>query len=366
MKRIGIVVLMLTVLFGCSDKNESYKIKGKISAAYNDYVYLYTYTDGIFEITDSAKAYNGEFEIQGIIDMPEIRYFAINGSNESYQFFLENAKIDMEVNIDSLQGSVLTGSTTQEIYQKYLEDNEVYNSQLSAIYKEYREASSAENQEKIDSLDAEYDEVKEKQGEFVKAFIAEHNSSVVAPYLIRSQLIYTIELEDLESLTSDLDLSIAESKYTKWLFKRIETLRKVALGEPFTDFTMNDIDGNPFALSELKGNIILVDFWASWCKPCRRENPNVVKLYEKYHSQGFDILGVSFDESYDDWLDAINDDRLTWNHVSDLKGWKNAAGKMYGVMSIPHTVLIDRNGNIAAKNLRGDELEAKVKELLEI
>ena len=134
-------------------------------------------------------------------------------------------------------------------------------------------------------------------------------------------------------------------------------------GSEAPDFTMNDPDGNPVKLSDFRGKVLLVDFWASWCGPCRRENPHVVEAYHKYHEKGFEVLGVSLDKGRDPWLGAIEKDGLIWHHVSDLKGWGNDAAKLYGVTSIPHTVLLDKDGKIIARNLRGPSLDAKLVEL---
>ena len=130
------------------------------------------------------------------------------------------------------------------------------------------------------------------------------------------------------------------------------------------DIVMTDRDGNTRKLSDLRGKVVLIDFWASWCRPCRMENPNVVRLYRRYLSKGFDIFSVSLDNNRDAWLKAIEDDHLTWsNHVSDLRGWSSAAGRLYGIQSIPATVLVGRDGKILARNLRGEELENKLKEI---
>jgi thiol-disulfide isomerase/thioredoxin len=126
---------------------------------------------------------------------------------------------------------------------------------------------------------------------------------------------------------------------------------------------MNTPDGNPLSLQSLRGKVVLIDFWASWCGPCRRENPHVVAAYQQYHGKGFDVLGVSLDKTKDRWLAAIEKDGLIWHHVSDLKGWQNAAAQLYGVRSIPHTVLLDREGKIIARGLRGAALTAKLDEL---
>jgi peroxiredoxin len=132
---------------------------------------------------------------------------------------------------------------------------------------------------------------------------------------------------------------------------------------PAVDFALNDTTGNPIAISSFKGDYLLIDFWASWCGPCRRENPNVVALYNDFKDKGFEIIGVSFDDDGNKWINAIHQDGLIWPHVSDLKGWGSAAGKLYGINSIPATVLLDRDGIIIAKNLRGDALRKKLEEL---
>jgi peroxiredoxin len=156
----------------------------------------------------------------------------------------------------------------------------------------------------------------------------------------------------------------AEPAAAAQLQNMIRALAGFVLGGEAPDFTMNTPDDKPMSLRQLRGKVVLVDFWASWCGPCRRENPNVVAAYNKYHPKGFDVLGVSLDRSKEPWLAAIEKDGLIWNHVSDLKGWQNDAAKLYGVTSIPHTVLLDKEGKIIARNLRGAALEEKLKELL--
>ncbi len=149
------------------------------------------------------------------------------------------------------------------------------------------------------------------------------------------------------------------------LQQQVDLMKSFAIGGTAPDFTQITPDGKEMKLSELRGKVVLVDFWASWCGPCRRENPNVVKLYNKYKEKGFEILGVSLDNSRDRWLAAIEQDGLTWYHVSDLKGWQNAVAKLYSVSSIPHTILLDAEGKIIARNLRGPALEQKLAELFE-
>jgi len=164
--------------------------------------------------------------------------------------------------------------------------------------------------------------------------------------------------------------TIRDSLITKWpdheLVKHIDgRLRSVLLpGMEAPDIVMNDPNGKERKLSDLRGKVVLIDFWASWCRPCRMENPNVVRLYGKYHDKGFEIFSVSLDKDYNSWVKAIETDNLSWpNHVSDLKYWSSAAGRLYGISSIPSTVLVDREGKVVARNLRGRELENKLEEI---
>lgn len=144
---------------------------------------------------------------------------------------------------------------------------------------------------------------------------------------------------------------------------KTENIKKLAVGSEAPEIILNDPEGNPVKLSALRGNYVLIDFWASWCRPCRIENPNVVKMYNKYNSKGFEIYSVSLDKNKEDWLNAIEKDNLTWTHVSDLKFWQSEGAKIYNVKGIPHTVFIDKEGKILANGLRGEELEMKLAEI---
>ena len=155
-----------------------------------------------------------------------------------------------------------------------------------------------------------------------------------------------------------------ENEFVQHLDSRLRTTLLPGMEAP--DIEMTDTQGNIRRLSDLRGKLVLIDFWASWCRPCRMENPNVVRLYRLYHYKGFEVFSVSLDNNRDAWLKAIEDDHLTWpNHVSDLRGWSSAAGRLYGIQSIPATVLLDRDGKVLARNLRGQELENKLKEIFE-
>jgi peroxiredoxin len=164
----------------------------------------------------------------------------------------------------------------------------------------------------------------------------------------------------LDSLYRGLDSSVRASYFGRKIKEVLSYAQATAIGQPAPEFAQNSVDGKPVALSSFKGKYTLVDFWASWCGPCREENPNVVKAYHRYHPKGFAILGVSLDAKKEDWEAAIKKDKLPWTQVSDLKGWQNSAAQLYGVRGIPMNFLLDKEGKIIAKGLRGEDLEQKL------
>jgi peroxiredoxin len=166
-------------------------------------------------------------------------------------------------------------------------------------------------------------------------------------------------------MINSIDSIVAVIPQVISLKERVAVMKAVAVGQKAPDFTMNDVDGKPVALSSKIGSkLLLIDFWAAWCGPCRQENPNLVKVYTEFHKKGFDVFGVSLDRKKEDWLKAIGDDKLTWTHVSDLQYWSNAAARMYAVNSIPANFLLNETGTIIGRNLRGEALYNKVREVL--
>ncbi len=200
-----------------------------------------------------------------------------------------------------------------------------------------------------------------------KEFITNNTSSYIAPSVL-GEIAYYLEASEMEELLGKLDTTLNKVQSVITMKEKLVLLKAVAIGQKAPDFTLNDVDGNPVSLySKIGGNtkLLLVDFWAAWCGPCRQENPNVVKVWNEYNKLGFDVFGVSLDQTADAWKKAIADDKLTWTHVSDLKYWDCAPAKLYAVSAIPANFLLDENGIIVGHNLRGDALGAKVKELLE-
>jgi peroxiredoxin len=191
----------------------------------------------------------------------------------------------------------------------------------------------------------------------------ENPSSFVSPYVLYRNS-YAYSIEELDKALSTFDTTLTNSLYTGFMLNYLETMKRTAVGQMYLSFFLPDTSGNNvFLLNMIGENYLLLDFWASWCAPCREENPNLVEMYNKYNAEGFEILGVSLDRRRDRWTRAIRNDNLTWTHVSDLKGWESAVGKLYGIRSIPSNLLIDPEGRIIAKNLRGRELRDKLAEI---
>jgi len=364
MKNFVLLSIAVMLLFSCSGKKTGeFKVKGTVKNVETGLIYLQKVDEGSWIKIDSAKITKGEFMFTGSQNVPEMRYLVLKGGHSSVPFFIGNYDIDMKIDLDSVDHSVITGSPEQDIYKKYQAKTTALNEKMDKIYADWKKAKEAGDTATMKTLDAQSSSMDAASKQLIVDFSKENHGSVVAPYLIMKNA-WQFDLPELKNVITAYDTTLNSSIYLQALKRRIEILQHVEIGQVAPDITLNDSTGKPVSLSSLKGKIVLVDFWASWCAPCRAENPNVVKAYQAFHAKGFDVLGVSFDTNRDRWLKAVKDDHLTWNHMSDLKGWGNAAGKVYGIMSIPANVLLDKDQKIIGKNLKGEDLQKKLAELL--
>ncbi len=365
MKKTIILLLVAAVAASCA-REPKFRITGTIDGAGNETVILQKRIPGGYEVIDSAALDNGAFTIEGAVDYPQMVNLALKGKRGGLNFYIENSDITVHAHADSLYAGSVSGSATQAEFDAYKAMFDESNAEMMKIYDRYRAAKMEGNEEVASASEKELEALDNKQNELRKEFIANNPSSFVAPAVI-SELAYYLEAGELEELLGKLDTTLNKVQTVVTLKERLVQLKAVAMGEKAPDFTLNDVDGNPVSLySRLGGDtkLLLLDFWAAWCGPCRQENPNVVKVWKEYNKKGFDVFGVSLDRTKEDWVKAIKDDNLTWTHVSDLKFWDCAPAKMYAVSAIPANFLIDANGVIVGHNLRGEALGEKVKELL--
>jgi len=362
MKKYLFILFVGAMLASCTGNKDQFTIKGKVNGVDTGMIYLQKFDVDQWVKVDSSKLEKGEFSFKGSAALPEMWHIVMDEKQIMLPVFVENARIKVEIYVDSLDKSLITGSPSHDIYQKYLTMNEsVYKKmdENTMEWKKAKDVNDSATMKRTDSVSNELDkEMKKQLQDFAKA----NNKTVVSPYLVVRNS-WQFELPDLVELVAAMDTSLNGSQYVQALKKRIEILKCVEIGQLAPDFTLNDTTGTPVTLSSLKGKVLLVDFWASWCSPCRAENPNVVRAFQAYHKKGFDILGCSFDQNREKWLKAIRNDKLTWTNVSDLKGWGNAAGKLYGINSIPANVLLDKDQKIIGRNLRGADLMKKLEEI---
>ena len=378
---IGAMVLSCT---GMAQNQIRFSINGEVKGlAENTMVYL-SYTLGnIYHsyrpemIKDSSRITNGKFKFSG--QLPSIVKATVSTrDNSTYiQFYLENSPITITGKIDThydlaLNGFIIqkddikiSGSKAQDEYEIFQAMGARFLSRKSVVMKEWRDANKAK-----DSVwAAEMQRINEE--EMIPAQVAWHSG-----YILKypdSHLSANLELWDmLESYAPDTLLKkmwdgLSVRNKTSPMGVELEQFVKgrlnTAIGKTAPDFVQNDTSGKAFKLSSLRGRYVLVDFWASWCKPCRAENPNLKRSYEKYKKDGFTVVGVSLDQSADEWKKAIVHDQLPWYHVSDLKFWKNEVAVQYAVPHVPYSRLIDPKGKVIAESLRGDELDQKLKEI---
>jgi peroxiredoxin len=364
MKNIVYLLVILVIMAACSTKPH-YVVKGKISGSDKITFYIQKRDAGKTVTTDSAFSRKGSFKIKGgKVDYPQMVQLVAGNTKKRATFYLENGEITIQGSLDSLFKAKITGSKTQDEYQSFIASNKPLSDKYAKTYLEYKTAGKKGNESRMAELEKQADSIQKEMKNLQKNFVKSNPGSYVTPSILGS-LSYEMEAEEIESIVNGLDTNIAALPQIKSLKERIAMMKAVSVGQKAPDFTMNDVNGNPVALSSKLGSkLLLIDFWAAWCAPCRKENPNIVKVYGEFHKKGLDVFGVSLDQRKEDWVKAIADDKLTWTHVSDLQYWGNEAAKLYAVNSIPANFLLDETGTIIGRNLKGEDLYNKVKEVL--
>lgn len=364
MKRFYYWIFAISVVIVACTSKPSYEVKVKLTGA-SGKAYLNQRQSGKWVKLDSIDLVNGEGVLKGAVTTPEVYYLVVGQKGDNLPVFIENSKITIEGLADSLWKAKVSGSKIHDEYQVLKDKLEATEKEGSKYYKQSKEAKDVGNKAKADSLmalaDKAFMNVENTQKDYIKA----NPASYISPYLL-SQVYYDMDADVLESFLKSFDKKLESVQIVKTLTDRLVKLKQVAVGQITPDFTMATVDGTPVKLSDVysKNQYTLIDFWASWCGPCRGENPNVVATFSEYKSKGFGIIGVSLDRDKAKWEKAIADDKLVWTQVSDLKGWQNEAAALYAVNSIPSNLLVDKTGKIVARNLREEKLRETVSGLL--
>ncbi|MBE7176918.1 MAG: AhpC/TSA family protein [Mucilaginibacter polytrichastri] len=356
-----------------SAADSTFTIEGKLVGKDTGYVYI-MYAKGDDYQRDSIKPKDHAFTYSGKAGEPVNYTLVVKGENlgekGAYGFYKRlwvepGAKIQFTLAVDSTEKMTVTGSKEQTVQEEYDAKAKPVRDKMDALYAEWDAADKDGSLPKKESgflkrdsaLNAELNEV---AGAFVKA----NPKSFVSVNLIDANMMFHPDVEKVTALYNGLSDELKNSSTGKDIKKNLDIERNLMVGKVAPDFTQKDSTGKDVKLSSLRGKYVLVDFWASWCGPCRGENPNVVKAYNKYHPKGFEIVGVSLDDKKEKWLQAVQQDKLTWLHVSDLKGWKNAVAGDYHIRAIPDNFLLDKDGKIVARGLRGEDLDKKLAAVL--
>ena len=370
MKKILFLFLGFCSFALYGQNNAGYIIKGTILGQ-NDIqkVYLLLQTNENskngreFSAIDSANVKNNSFVFKGKVDLPQKA--ALNLEGRLCYFYIENSAITFSAHVDSIYNGSIEGSKTDVEFRSYNNVQKSFDNQRTILFNEKREAGKAGDKEKTNTIDKQLNDLEKKRGESISEYINSHRSSSVALDAAKYWFLRSIDARQIDSLLNIFDKSLQSLPTYYRAVKLSDNFKRFSPGKPFVDFTANDPNGNALTVSDLaKNKILLIDFWEANCIPCRREHPNMVQLYNKFHSRGFDILSVSSDAQKEIWVEAINKDKMIWNHVNDLKGSGGPLRRLYMVNSTPRNFLLDKNGIIIARNIYGKELEKLLEKLI--
>ena len=327
-KSAALFILLTLIISGVNAQNlKALNLSGTVKNVNGGKIYLQKFNDKNFDTVDSTVIQNGKFEFKSAVQLPELYGLTLDKNKNPFYIFLEDSPIVVTLDAtNNYRNSKVTGSKSQTRFERFQKQQEEIN---------------------------------------ISDFIKEDPSSMVSAYVFYRNYSYRLSPQEIRDNIALLNETLHKTQYVKVLEQLANTVDKVLPGNKAPDFVSTTPEGKTERFSDHFGKgYILLDFWAAWCGPCRRENPNLVAAYQKYKEKGFAIYGVSLDKSKASWIKAIENDKLTWTQVSDLKFWNSEAAALYGVRAIPSNFLINADGEIVARNVTGEDLQKLLQELL--
>ena len=383
MKNLLLILSLCFLTISCKTEHKTplppnvYEISGSAKGIYNG---MRAYIKAVDEKRktvniDTAIIMNEAFSFKGNVDVPAMRILTVDGLSQNLPFVFESGRTTINIDKDNIFDSKIEGSINNEEYKVYLASYKEKSEALVQIRSELKEAKKESDMQLRAELSAKNRVKRVELINYAHEFIKDNSSSDFSLLLLESTLVSTEP--NIDKLKESLDLlnnvvnknasfKLKGQKIEAFIYLK-EAQANLDIGKIAPNFTSTKPNGETLSLNDIKGKATIIDFWASWCKPCRRENPNVVKVYNKYHEKGLEIISVSLDRKSQKgrWLKAIEDDKLNWHHVSGLNYFNDPVAQLYNITSIPATFILDEDGRIVAKRLRGNALERKISEMLD-
>ena len=370
MKQVFIALVALLII-GCAKEKEGYSISGDLKNMEDGKMVYVLELDANNQpkVIDSVAVKDGEFFLQmPVVQTPNLSFINIEGIEGNVLFISENEPVEFKIYTDSIQASEVSGGEENKVFRNYLNHLKDLNTKVTTVRTDMRNnMMGSKDSLTMVKLQKEEEAIRNSDLAHKKQIVKEHKDNFVSVLVLTDMLNLQAPAREVNELYTTISEDLKQTPLAKSLKQNLEVMLVTEVGSKAPEFEAPNPDGKVIALNEVLGKVTLLDFWASWCKPCRMENPNVVNVFNKYHDKGFNIIQVSLDREgqHDKWVEAIKEDNLTWNHESNLQFWNDPVARLYNIKAIPAAFLLDENGVIVATNLRGDALEAKVKEMIE-